>query len=199
LGRCHSCATAIHGCPEGHSDNALHGKGSSGFLGAAGLRRRSSVLTIVPYYERSVRSAQYLCVPNYTAGSEPESGGGRSTGQTLGDQGTESRRDLSAWDVGRCRAEGAGSLVRACLIDHQDHKLAGLPEVTPVRVTGGARPFLFAVRGRRGKRPLEGELPYGALLLVCCPQRDQLGEKRHHPCDIDAIELKKQRAKTGGI
>ncbi len=23
------------------------------------------------------------------------------------------------------------------------HKLAGLPEVTPVRVTGGARPFCF--------------------------------------------------------
>jgi hypothetical protein len=79
-------------------------------------------------------------------------GKGRSTGQTLCEQGTESRRDLSAWGVGRGRHEGEVLLVRAGQIT-KDHKLAGLPEVTPVRVTDGARLFVCSAAGH--ERPAE--------------------------------------------
>ena len=89
--------------------------------------------------------------------------GKRTTGQTLGDQGTESLRNLSTWGGGCEGSESTVSLVRAGHIT-KDHKLAGLPEVTPVRVTGGARLFYWVRRGtstqeRKEVMALEGPSP----------------------------------------
>jgi hypothetical protein len=119
----------------------------------------------------------------------PEWGRGRSTGQTLGDQGTESQRNLSAWDV------SPADLRAQALSSPQDripwgNKLAGLPEVTPVRVTGGARPFCSQGDTFTALVTTPGEGRRWSLLVLRSSQA--VGNAhRGHP-------LPQQRKKEGG-
>ena len=78
--------------------------------------------------------------------------GGRSTGQTLGDQGMESQRDLSLWGSGRRADTNAGEVAllraRQLIKERSGGRVAGRDSR---RVIGGARPLGFSLEhARRG-------------------------------------------------